>query len=112
MITLCIHAFPTEQCAQCRTCPHGLTTSRCTRCRTASASAARRRVRPAPRPHATTSHNGFEIFFEPAVNGWLYRTPDAEPSPESYRSAFLARKAIDQLPAASTPDTSPSKRKR
>lgn len=51
-------------------------------------------------------HAGFEIFFVPAVNGWQYRAPDSEPSPLSYRSAFLARKAVDQLPAGMSADAS------
>jgi hypothetical protein len=42
-------------------------------------------------------HAGYEVFFETETSGWRYRTPDAAGSPLSYRSAFLARKAIDQL---------------
>ncbi len=48
----------------------------------------------------TASYNGFEIVFTPAVNGWQYRTPDDTLSRESYRSEFLARKAIDTLASA------------
>jgi hypothetical protein len=95
MTSLCIHSFPTEQCAACRTCPHGRSASQCGRCQAEAATATRRRITtatgPVPPPE---EHNGFEIYFEPAVNGWQVRGPDAGPS-ESYRSVFLARKAID-----------------
>ena len=36
-------------------------------------------------------------------SGWRYRGPDEAASPLSYRSAFLARKAVDQLPEGGTP---------
>jgi hypothetical protein len=95
MTPLCIHGFPADHCASCRSCPHGLVTSRCTRCRTAATSRARRVT--APAGHPAEQHAGYEIFFDPSVNGWLYRAPDAAPSNQSYRSAFLARKAVDRL---------------
>jgi hypothetical protein len=111
MITLCIHAFPTDQCASCRTCPHGLSTYKCARCRAATTAARRRRIQPAsPRDRTTETHNGFEIFYVPAVNGWQYRAPDSTASAESFRSVFLARKAIDHL--ATAPTESGAKRKR
>jgi hypothetical protein len=47
---------------------------------------------------ATRDHDGFEIFYVPEVNGWQFRRPESPASPESYRSVFLARKAIDSLP--------------
>ena len=50
-------------------------------------------------------HLGYEIFYVPAVSGWQYRDPDARQSPLSYRSAFLARKAVDQLPTRVTAKT-------
>ena len=96
----CKHGFPTGQCASCRTCPHGLTTSGCGRCLSAAAAASRRRV-VAPPAEGTASHDhqGYEIFYVPEVSGWHYRGPDAAPSVESYRSVFLARRAIDLLSA-------------
>lgn len=97
MIPLCIHGFRTEQCASCRNCPHGLTTARCGRCIAANSSAARRRQTTTDEPHPSEEHAGFEIFYVPAVKGWQFRRPDAAPSPLSYRSIFLARKAIDRL---------------
>ena len=42
-------------------------------------------------------HAGYEIFYEPESSGWRYRAADSVDSPLSYRSAFLARKAIDEL---------------
>jgi len=69
-------------------------TSACARCR--ATVAARKRVVPtASEPQH--EHAGYEIFFEPEVNGWRYRGADATPSALSYRSAFLARKAVDEL---------------
>lgn len=99
MTSACKHGFPTEHCAACRTCPHGLTTSGCGRCATETAAASRRRVMAAPAEGtATRAHDGFEIFYVPEVNGWQFRRPESPASPESYRSVFLARKAIDSLP--------------
>jgi hypothetical protein len=101
MSTQCIHGFLTDQCVSCRTCPHGQMTSNCVRCR------ATLTARPSSKTPVVTypseEHAGFEIFFEPAVSGWRYRGPDEAASPLSYRSAFLARKAVDQLPEGGTP---------
>jgi hypothetical protein len=95
MTSLCIHGFPADHCASCRNCPHGLVTSRCARCRATAAARTRRVAVPDAPP--SEEHAGYEIFFDPTVNGWLYRAPDATASSQSYRSAFLARKAVDQL---------------
>jgi hypothetical protein len=91
---LCIHGFATDQCVSCRTCPHGQMTSACVRCRAALSA---RSASGAAIDHPSEEHAGFEIFFEPAVSGWRYRGKDAAASELSYRSAFLARKAVDQL---------------
>jgi hypothetical protein len=101
MTSACKHGFPPGQCASCRACPHGLTASGCGRCQAAAAAASRRRV-VAPPAEGTASHDhlGYEIFYVPEVNGWQFRGPDAAPSAESYRSVFLARKAIDHLSAS------------
>jgi hypothetical protein len=113
MTSHCIHGFPHEQCASCRTCQHGQAASACTRCRTA--------VTPRTQPpvsgdaHPTQPHAGFEIFYEPSLSGWRYRAPDAAPSALSYRSAFLARKAVDQLataPATGRTPASPKAKRR
>lgn len=96
----CKHGFPIEHCASCRTCPHGLTASGCGRCLAATAAASRRRIVAGPvEGTASFDHEGFEIFYVPEVNGWQFRGPDAPASSESYRSVFLARKAIDRLPS-------------
>lgn len=100
MTAPCIHGFRTDQCAACRPCPHGLTTSRCGRCAAAATSAARRRLVVSDEAHPSEERAGFEIYYEPAVSGWQYRAPDAAPSRISYRSIFLARKAVDDLAAA------------
>jgi hypothetical protein len=91
--THCIHGFPTEQCVSCRTCAHGHPTASCTKCR---ASTATRKAAEPVADHPTHEHAGHEIFYEPAVSGWRYRAADAAASPLSYRSAFLARKAVDE----------------
>lgn len=112
MTELCIHGFQTDQCSSCRTCPHGLASYRCGRCRADAAARSRRRIVPAPaRDPATETYNGFEIFYEPTLNGWKYRTPEDATSPVSYRSAFLTRKAIDRLGPAEASGTA-AKRKR
>jgi hypothetical protein len=107
----CIHGFEPGQCAACRTCPHGLTTSRCGRCAGAEAAASRRRlplaaVTPAP----DEVRDGWEIFYVPALSGWQIRQPDTDAGPGSYRSLFLARKAVDEM-IANPPAPKPSKRK-
>jgi hypothetical protein len=94
--TQCIHGFPAEQCSSCRICAHGQMTSTCSRCRAATTSRART-TKPSTEIHPSQSHAGFEIYFEPRVSGWRYRADESAPSPLSYRSAFLARKAVDEL---------------
>ena len=96
MTPLCIHGFRTDECASCRTCPHGLTRGRCSRCEAADAAASRARLK-VPENHPSQAYGDFEIFYDPAVSGWYYRAGDAEHSRQSYRSAFLARKAVDGL---------------
>jgi hypothetical protein len=98
----CLHGFRTAECASCRTCEHGLVTSRCGQCnapsrvRAARSSRASRAAQAAQTPDSI-AYAGFEIFYVPDVSGWRFRaTPDAVPSALSYRSAFLARKAIDE----------------
>ena len=94
----CIHGFADGQCAACRTCPHGLVASRCSRCISADTIAARRRLPPATQAQgAAEEREGWEIFYAPAVSGWQIRRPDEAPLPDSYRSLFLARKAVDRF---------------
>jgi hypothetical protein len=96
MTAQCIHGFPLQQCVSCRTCPHDQVTSNCARCR--AEAAVRRRTQPAVE-HESQEHEGYEIFYEPAVSGWRFRGADDAASPLSYRSAFLARKAVDEAAA-------------
>jgi hypothetical protein len=100
MTTLCIHGFRTEECASCRSCPHGLTAARCGRCATKARAVSRRTEATATQTYPSEQHAGFEIFYVPAVSGWHYRGADEAPSPLSYRSPFLARKAVDKLATA------------
>lgn len=105
----CIHGFLIDQCVSCRSCPHGQMTSNCARCR--SAVAPRSGSKAPVVAYPTEEHAGFEIFFEPAVSGWRYRGKDEAASPLSYRSAFLARKAVDDLGTADEAPSKKSKRK-
>lgn len=118
MTPLCLHGFRRAECSSCHDCPHGIAISRCGRCRAAAAApspSSRRRPDPIEvQEPATETHNGFEILFAPAVSGWLYRAPDSAVSRESYRSVFLARKAIDKLGTAkaAVPVATAAKRKK
>lgn len=97
MTLSCIHGFLADQCAACRNCPHGLPAARCGRCVSATAAAALRRRVATDTSHPPQEHRGFEILYVPEVSGWQFRSPDETLSPDSYRSAFLARKAIDAI---------------
>ena len=94
MTSECIHGVPTQQCAACRTCAHGLMASRCGRCRAALAK------KPAPSAQPPEQYEHHEIFFVQTENSWYYRAPDGGVSPESYRSAFQARRAVNAVLAA------------
>lgn len=105
----CIHGFPEAQCASCRQCPHGLTSSRCGRCaevastpRRVTAKSAIAEAASAPGPE---ERSGFQIFYVPELSGWQYRDPDDRTSPVSYRSLFLARKAVDKAAGPSSDTT-------
>jgi len=102
MSTECIHGFPAQQCASCRTCAHGQMTANCARCRATTTTRSRSASKVAEPERPSEDHAGFEIFYEPAVSGWRYRAEGASASVLSYRSAFLARKAADALPAGAT----------
>ena len=107
--TQCIHGFPIEQCVSCRTCEHGQPITSCARCR---APATTRRIPEPIGDLSTHEHDGHEIFFDPAVSGWRYRAPDDAASQLSYRSAFLARKAVDERQRTGADASSAPKRKR
>jgi hypothetical protein len=72
-------------------------TAACAKCRapvTARQALAAATAAPIP---ASEQHAGYEVFYAPEVSGWRYRAADSAASELSYRSAFLARKAIDSL---------------
>ena len=101
MTSSCIHGFRTDECSACRTCPHGLVSSRCARClKAVSTPALRKAAINSHGSHPPQEHAGYEIFYVPALNGWQVRAGDDGPSAESYRSVFLARKAVDDLVTA------------
>jgi len=63
----------------------------------------------APRP--SEEHRGYEILYVAGQRSWHFRADDAAPlSSTSYRSAFQARRAIDQMMDA--PPAAPAKKKR
>jgi hypothetical protein len=45
---------------------------------------------------APEERGGFEIFYVPELSGWQFRDPDDRTSAVSYRSLFLARKAVEE----------------
>jgi hypothetical protein len=103
MTAPCIHGFRTEECTSCRTCPHGLVTSRCGRCIRASSTPAGRKALLVQRgDHPSEERAGFEIVYVPELSGWQVRSDDSPPSDESYRSIFLARKAVDDMTGAAS----------
>ncbi len=49
-------------------------------------------------PRPSEEHRGYEILYVAGQRSWHYRAADDAPlSAASYRSAFQARRAIDQL---------------
>ena len=91
----CIHGFLTDHCASCRSCPHGLVASKCGRCLAQSAASARRKPAATTPQQPDEEHAGWQIFYVPALTGWQVRAPEAQIMDGSYRSLFLARKAVD-----------------
>ena len=90
----CVHGIPPTHCSRCRTCAHGLMTSNCGRCANAVLSRAAEKAVPAAQP--SQEHRGYEVFFVPEERSWYYRDDPEAPLPEnSYRSAFLGKRAID-----------------
>ncbi len=93
----CIHGFSVEQCASCRTCPHGLLLARCRQCSPVITTTKRSAAALAAPEVTAEEHLGYEIVFVPAVSGFHYRDADGNSSPLSYRSAFLARRAVAEI---------------
>lgn len=97
MTDRCIHGFEAQICASCRRCAHGLLESRCGACspRT-SREAMLRLATEAARP--TEAHRGYEISYVANERSWYIRADaEASRSRNSFRSAFQARRAIDDL---------------
>jgi ribosomal protein L37E len=94
----CIHGFDAQHCASCRRCSHGLLESRCSQCgppRTAR-EATTMLANDAPQP--STSHRGHEILYVAGERSWYFRADaDSPRSAVSFRSSFLARRAVDAL---------------
>jgi hypothetical protein len=110
MTDRCIHGFEPQTCASCRRCVHGLAESRCGVCvpRTAR-EATLMLANDQPRP--PEEHRGYQILYVAGQRSWFTRPdPDAPLSAESYRSSFLARRAIDRMIDA--PPSAPAKGRR
>ena len=97
MTDRCIHGFEAQICASCRRCLHGLLESRCSSCSPRTArDAALMLANDAPRP--AEEHRGYEISYAAGERSWYIRADaDAPRSRASYRSAFQARRAINEI---------------
>ena len=97
MTDRCIHGFETQRCASCRRCPHGLFESRCAMCSPKTAREATIMLaNDAPRP--AEEHRGSEITSVAGERSWYIRADaDAPLSQHSFRSAFQARPANDEI---------------
>jgi hypothetical protein len=97
MTDRCIHGFDKQICASCRRCTHGLLESRCSACSPkTSREALLRLATEAARP--TEGHRGYEISYVASERSWYIRADaEAPPSRNSFRSAFQARRAIDEI---------------
>lgn len=110
MTDYCIHGFDRQICASCRRCAHGLLEARCATCnpktaREASIMLAGEADRPAE------EHRGYEISYVAGERSWYIRADaDAPRSQQSYRSAFRARRAIDEM--LDRPEAVPERGKR
>ena len=112
MTDRCIHGFDAQICASCRRCVHGMLDSRCGVCSPRTArEAATMLANDGPRP--AEEHRGYEIFYAPGKRSWYYRADaDAATSQASFRSAFQARRAIDEMLDSPAPVTSGKAKKK
>ncbi|HUF06848.1 MAG TPA: hypothetical protein VMP86_05620 [Candidatus Binatia bacterium] len=111
MTDRCIHGFETQRCASCRRCPHGILDSRCATCNPKTAREATIRLaNDAPQP--SEEHRGYEILYVAGERSWYIKADaDAPLSQASYRSAFQARRRIDEILDAPAPVESGKKKK-
>jgi hypothetical protein len=112
MTDRCIHGFDAQICATCRRCPHGLLASRCATCTPKTArDAVLMLANDAPRP--TEEHRGYEISYVAGERSWYIRADaDAPRSQVSYRSAFQARRAINDILDRPTPPAPAGKKRK
>lgn len=111
MTDRCIHGFEAQTCASCRRCQHGILEARCAICAPRTARQATVQLaNEAARPSET--HRGYEISYVPRERSWYIRAEDeTDPVKGSYRSAFLARRAIDAILDAPAPTRAGKSRK-
>jgi hypothetical protein len=112
MTERCIHGFDAQICASCRRCPHGLLDSRCATCNPKTAREATIRLaNDAPQP--SEQHRGYEILYVAGERSWYIKADaDAPRSQASFRSAFQARRAIDEILDRPEPVATGGKKKR
>jgi hypothetical protein len=112
MTDRCIHGFEEQHCAACRRCPHGIYESRCATCRPRTAREATIMLaNNAPRP--AEEHRGYEISYVESERSWYIRADaDAPRAQNTYRSAFQARRAIDEILDQPTPVAAGGKKKK
>lgn len=112
MTERCIHGFDAQICASCRRCPHGLLDSRCAACNPKTAREATIRLaNDAPQP--SEQHRGYEILYVAGERSWYIKADaDAPRSQASFRSAFQARRAIDEILDRPEPVATGGKKKR
>ena len=108
----CIHGFEEQHCASCRRCQHGLFESRCATCRPKTAREATIMLaNDAARP--AEEHRGYEISYGAGERSWYIRADaDAPLSQLTYRSAFQARRAIDEILDRPVPVAAGGKKKK
>lgn len=91
----CMHGFQPGQCASCRSADRPATVADGSKVNGSADDVEERQ--------------GWEIFYVPALTGWQVRAPESQALPDSYRSLFLARKAVDRMAGGQQP-ARPAKR--
>ena len=110
MTERCMHGFEAQHCAACRQCPHGINESRCSTCSPRTAREATIMLAN-DAPRSSEEHRGYEILYVAGERSWYIKADaDAPRSKASFRSAFQARRAIDEILDAPEPVASSGKK--
>jgi hypothetical protein len=104
MTDQCIHGFDAQHCASCRRCSHGLIENRCAECGAPRTAREATLMLANDRPRPSMTHRGHEILYVAGERSWYIKADaDAPRSAVSYRSSFLAQRAVDALLDAPAP---------